>query len=162
MTPELDKRIQVLEDIEAIRKLKAMYCYLADAGIAGDISKYDELVAHFTEDGWVDFEGFGVHKGKEALGKFFKELVHSLWTYAAHLAVNPVIEMDGDRARGKWFVHVPGTTRKSNRAVWIQGKYDEVYVRVAGEWKWQSIRFIPDFYTPFDEGWARTRIMSLD
>lgn len=162
MTLELEKRILVLEDIESIRKLKARYCYLADGGIAGAVDRYDELVAHFADDGWVDFEGFGVHRGKEALGRFFKELVHSLWSYAAHMAVNPVIEVDGERARGTWFVHVACTTRKANRAVWVQGKYDEEYVKVGGKWKWRSIRFTPDFFTPIEEGWARTRIMSLE
>ena len=162
MTQNIGKRIQVLEDIESIRKLKALYCYLADGGIAGDLSKYDELVACFVDGGWVDFEGFGVHKGKEALGKFFKELVHSLWSYAAHMAVNPVIEVDGERATGKWLVHVACTTRNANRAVWVQGKYDEEYVKVGGKWMWRSIRFTPDYFTPFDEGWARIRIMSMD
>lgn len=162
MTQDLETRIRALEDIEAIRKLKALYCYLADCGIAGDIGKYDELVARFSDDGWVDFEGFGVHKGKEALERFFKETVHSLWSYASHMAVNLVIEVEGDRARGKWFVHVACTTRGSNRAVWVQGTYDEEYVKVGGEWKWKSIRFTPDFFTPFDEGWAKTRIMSLE
>jgi SnoaL-like domain len=162
MNSELVKRIRVLEDIESIKKLKALYCYLADEGIAGDVGRYDELVSHFTDDGWVDFEGFGIHKGKEALGKFFKELVHSLWSYAAHMVMNPIIEVDGDNANGKWFAHVACTTRESNRAVWVQGIYDEEYVKVVGEWKWKYIKFTPDFFTPFDEGWVKTRIMNLE
>jgi len=161
MTTEMERRIQALEDIESIRKLKALYCDLADGGIAGDAAMYDRLVARFVDGGWVDFEGFGVHKGKEALGRFFKELVHSLWSYAAHMAVNPVIEVDGERATGTWLVLVACTTRATNRAVWVQGKYDEEYVKVGGEWMWRSIRFTPDYFTPFDEGWARTRIMSM-
>ena len=33
---ELEARIRVLEDIEAIKKLKATYCYLCDAGLTID------------------------------------------------------------------------------------------------------------------------------
>jgi len=39
MTQELENRIRVFEDIEAIKKLKASYCYLVDGEVAGDASK---------------------------------------------------------------------------------------------------------------------------
>ena len=38
MTKGETERIQILEDVEAIKKLKASYCYWADAGIGGDIA----------------------------------------------------------------------------------------------------------------------------
>ncbi len=60
MPESIEQRITVLQDIEKIKNLKARYCNLADEGIAGDLSKYDELVEHFTEDARVEFIGFGV------------------------------------------------------------------------------------------------------
>lgn len=155
MSQETDQRVQLLLDIEEIKNLKASYCYLADAGIAGDLSKYDELVGHFAEEGFVDFEGVGVFRGKAALEEFFKGVVHPLWAYAAHMVMNPLIRVDGDSATGKWFVHVACTLREENRAAWIQGKYEEEYVRVDGVWKWHSISFKPDFQTTYEEGWVK-------
>ncbi|MEW6442729.1 MAG: nuclear transport factor 2 family protein [bacterium] len=158
---ELKGKIQTLLDIEAIKNLRALYCYLVDGAIAGDKSRYDELVSRFVDDAWLDFNVFGYYEGKEAIAKFFREIVDPLWSYAAHMVMNPIIEVSGDQANGRWFVHALATTRESNRALWVQGRYDEQYVRVNGDWKWKSITFTPDFYTPFDEGWAKTKMMKL-
>lgn len=155
------KRIQVLEDIEAIKRLKASYCYLVDAAIAGDSSKWDELLAHFTDDAWADFELLGRYEGRENVGKLFKEIVASLLSYSAHMVSNPIIQVDGDEARGRWYVHVPLTGKAENMAGWLQGRYDEEYAKVNGEWKWRSITATFDFITPYDQGWVKTRIASI-
>ena len=154
--------VQTLQDIEKIKILKARYCYLADAGIAGDTSKYDELLALFTDDAKVDFVGIGVWEGKTAIGGFFKDLVNSLWSYASHMVMNPIIEVEGIEAKGLWRVHCLATTRKTNQAVWIHGDYEETYLKVGSDWKWKSIKFSSDFYSPYDEGWAKTKMITLE
>jgi len=55
MTQELEARLQVIEDTEAIKNLRATYCYLVDAGVAGDASKLDELVELFTDDARTEY-----------------------------------------------------------------------------------------------------------
>jgi hypothetical protein len=157
------ERMQILEDVEAIKKLKASYCYWADAGIAGDASQMDELVAHFTDDQpWADFGAFGVHKGKEAVRAFFKELVVGTLSYSAHMVSNPIIEVDGNKATGKWYVDVPCTLRGAERPMWLQARYEEEYVKESGKWKWKSITTHFDFITPFDEGWVKTPMITLE
>ena len=53
MTDSLEARVQRLEDIEAIRQLKAEYCDICD-----DSHNPDRIVTIFTEDGvW---EGKGI------------------------------------------------------------------------------------------------------
>jgi len=156
MNPGLEKRIRILEDIEAIRKLKALYCYLADAAIAGDTAKWDDLMARFTDhEPWADFEPFGVHKGKQAVASFFKDTVSSFLSYSAHMVSNPIIEVEGNQATGRWYVDVPCTVRPVNRPAWLQAKYEEAYVKEEGLWKWKSITARFDFISPFDEGWVR-------
>ncbi len=163
MSKSLEERIQILEDIESIKKLKASYCYWADAGTAGDASAMERLVDHFTDDEpWADFGAFGLHKGKEAVGAFYKEVVPSTLSYSAHMVANPVIEVAGDRAKGRWYVDVPCTLRGAERALWLQAKYDEEYVREGGKWKWQSITAKFDFISPFDEGWVKTPMISTE
>ncbi len=161
MTDDVSTRIQLLEDIEAIRKLKASYCYLVDAAVAGDSAKWDELLGHFTDDAWADFELLGRYEGIENVCKLFKEVVASLLSYSAHMVGNPIIQVNGDEARGKWYVHVPLTGKANNMAGWLQGKYDEEYVKVNGEWKWKSMTTTFDFITPYDEGWVKTRMASI-
>ncbi|UCD56104.1 MAG: nuclear transport factor 2 family protein [Candidatus Hydrogenedentota bacterium] len=161
MTDKLEERITVIEDTESIKKLRARYCYLVDDAVAGDTAKWDEFMTHFVDDSWIDFELLGRHEGKEAVGKFYREVVASTLSYSAHMVSNPIIEVDGDEAQGRWYVHVPLTGRAEDMAGWLQGRYEEEYVKVNGQWKWKSITARFDFITPYDEGWAKTRIVSM-
>ena len=163
MSKTVEDRIQIIEDVESIKKLKASYCYWVDAGIAGDAPQMDELVAHFTEnEPWADFGPFGLHKGKEAVGAFFREVVVGTLSYSAHMVSNPIIEVDGSKATGKWYVDVPCTLRGAKRPLWLQAKYNEEYVKEGGQWRWKSIATRFDFITPFDEGWVKTPVVSME
>ena len=114
---------------------------------------------HFTDDAWIDFSELGIHRGKDAVGKFYKEVVAQDLSYSAHMVSNPIIEVDGDKAEGKWYVFVPCTFRATDTPVWLQGKYEEEYVKVEGEWKWRSMTTRFDFISPFEEGWVKTRMI---
>ncbi len=163
MSKTVEERVQTLEDMESIKKLKASYCYWVDAGIAGDASQMDELIAHFTDhEPWADFGPFGVHKGKEAVAAFFREVVAGTLSYSAHMVSNPIIEVDGSKGKGRWYVDVPCTLRGAERPLWLQAQYEEEYVKEGGEWKWKSITARFDFITPFDEGWVRTPMISME
>ena len=43
------------------------------------------------------------------------------------------------------------------QAVWGSARYEEEYVRQGGEWKIHQLRLIPNFWTPFDQGWVKKR-----
>ena len=161
MTTDLENRIIVLEDIEAIKKLKYRYCYLADAGIGGDEARMDELISNFTEDGWVDFSEFGIHKGKKAIEAFYKNVVAQTLSYSAHMVSNPVIQVDGKNASGDWYVFVPCTLRMTDTPAWLQGKYEETYEKINGKWYWKSMTARFDFISPYDEGWVKTRMVNI-
>jgi hypothetical protein len=161
METALERKIKILEDIEAIKKLKHRYCFLVDAGIAGDMAKIDELLANFTEDAWVDFSQFGVHKGKKALESFFKEFVPQALSYSAHLVSNPIINVDNNTASGKWYFFVPCTFRQSQMPTWILGKYEEAYVKIADKWHWKSMIARFDFISPFADGWVKTPMANI-
>ena len=153
---KLEKRIRVLEDIEEIRKLKATYCYLCDSGLS-DKQVRDELISHFTEDAHVDF-GIGagaIFDGKDGLEIFLGQLVPGAVSFCMHMVHNPIIEVDGDRATGRWYYEAPTTDKASGRAQWVAGTYHEEYARVQGCWKIRSIRTEWNYISPYDEGWAR-------
>lgn len=159
MTEDLAKRIQILEDKDAIQELKVTWCRLADAAIAGDESKWDEILSHFTEDVTADFGPMGQFKGKAALEKIYKETIPEIMTFSAHMILNSIIEVDGDTAKGSWYFFVPATMAGINKAAWAKGSYEDEFVRVDGRWMWKSLKGETDFMTPFDEGWVKTPVI---
>jgi hypothetical protein len=74
------------------------------------------------------------------------------------MVLNPIIEVSGDRATGVWYLFQPCTYADGERAVWGSARYDEEYVRVNGEWKFQNLTLTSHFWTPFDgKGWVETQ-----
>eukprot|EP00657_Telonema_sp_P-1_P011148 TRINITY_DN6007_c0_g1_i1.p1 TRINITY_DN6007_c0_g1~~TRINITY_DN6007_c0_g1_i1.p1 ORF type:complete len:137 (-),score=44.66 TRINITY_DN6007_c0_g1_i1:156-566(-) len=78
--------------------------------------------------------------------------------FAAHLAMNFVIDVDGDTAVGKWRILMPCTMMEDGVQVsrWILGDYDEAYVRKDGQWLFSRIDFLVNFNVPSLESWAGT------
>jgi ketosteroid isomerase-like protein len=154
----LEKRIRVLEDIEEIRKLKARYAAACDINAEpGSVYSAREIASLFTEDAVFDPGVMGkVVRGRKAIQEVFTGSTHWM-SFAVHLVNNPIIDVDGDRAKGTWYLFQAATFIKGDRAVWGSGRYDEEYARVDGQWKISSWKLTSFFWTPFDEGWARTQ-----
>lgn len=88
------RRLQRLEDAEAIRNLIAVYGPLADAGKADDVAKL------WTEDGEYDVGGYGVAKGRAAIAGLIAGDTHRELMAAgcAHILSPHHIIIDRDRA----------------------------------------------------------------
>ena len=82
---ELERRIQVLEDSEAIKKLKARYCAYCDNNYDAD-----GIASLFTEDAVWDGGDFGKYEGREAIRTFFRG-APKLFPFAIHQVMNPII-----------------------------------------------------------------------
>ena len=67
---ELAKRLQVLEDIEAIKKMKAEFHALCDEGY----TDLDGIMDFFVEEGVWDGEAFGTYKGRAAIRALFADV----------------------------------------------------------------------------------------
>jgi ketosteroid isomerase-like protein len=153
MPSDLEERLRRLEDIEAIRALKMRYCDLCDRGYDAD-----SLMPLFTEDAVWDGGMFGRYEGARRIRRFF-EATGAIVRFARHYVTNSVIDVDGDRASGRWYLLQAATMpgRDGERAVWGAARYDERYLRAAEGWKFESIVLEWDFWTPHDEGWAKLR-----
>jgi SnoaL-like protein len=147
-TGDLEKRITVLEDIEAIKQLKARYCAVCD-----DDHNPDKITTLFAEDGIWEGGDFGKAAGHAAIRKLF-EGFQKMIGFSQHNVMNPIIEVDGNRARGVWYLLGPFTFRKDNGARWIACKYEDDYVKVNGEWKYQHLRAIIRVQAEYEKGWA--------
>src|SRR5260370_30256692 len=95
----LARKVRVLEDIEAIKQLKALYCKYCDGGWAGPTHDYDKIAALFTEDAVTDGTA-GRTQGRENIRRLYKSYQAS--PLAFHRLTNPIIEAAGDRASGNW------------------------------------------------------------
>ena len=152
-TEDLEKRIKNLEDVEAIKQLKAQYCLYCD-----DNFDADKLTSLFAEDSIWESAAGGQIKGKEDIHAFFAS-ASKMMSFAIHMVMNPIIEVDGDRARGRWLLSQPNTRFEGNQAIWGAASYDNDYIRDNGEWKIKHLKITSIFWTPFDQGWAKQRFL---
>ncbi len=152
MSDEILKRLQRLEDIEAIRRLKHTYCYACD-----DHYNTEKLRQVFSPDAVWEAEGFGQYVGVDAICDFFDQVSNDI-VAAAHLVMNDVIEIsdDGLTAKGVWRNCQPVTTvdNDSHQAAWMLARYDEIYIKVDGRWLIKNLMASIQFTAPYKEGWA--------
>jgi hypothetical protein len=152
MSDALAERIDRLESVEAIKKLKHIYMRYCDLGYPPD-----KLGPLFAEDAvWTGRE-FGHHRGRAAIEAFFGGVSAQI-VFAAHLAMNAIIEVDGDRGTGKWRIFMPCTMMEDGRKVsrWLLGDYEEEYIRLSGVWLFKKIDFLANYNVPFDQSWAES------
>ncbi len=150
---DITRRVQTLEDIEAIKKLKARYCAGADE------RDEDKFVGCFTEDAVWDGGNFGHYEGRAAIRDFFGTIPQVL-SFAIHYVMNPRIEVNGDTATGAWYLLEPCTMVEGGaQAVWGVAKYEEEYVREDGEWKIRKLILAPECWTPFEQGWVNQQFI---
>src|SRR5260370_42487139 len=91
----VERRLQVLEDAEAIRNLKARYAALCD-----DQYDADGIAALFTEDALWESPTLGRFEGREAIRGFF-QAASGIFSFAIHYSLKGHIEVDAAGARSR-------------------------------------------------------------
>ncbi len=146
----LESRIQRLEDLEAIRQLKAEYCEICD-----DHHNPDRIVTIFTEDGIWEGKGIAHATGHAEIRALFQKF-QAMMSFTQHMTMNPRIEVHGDTAEGTWYFFGPFTFREDNQAKWQAARYQEKYAKVNGQWKIKHLRVKgPAISADYETGWAR-------
>ena len=144
---DLEKRIRVMEDIEAIKKLKAKYFRCVDKKL------WEEMETVLTEDAVADY-GMGIEllQGRKAIIEFLKKNLGRDSMISVHQGHNPEIEITSDTtARGVWVLNdrlIIQTIATSSG--WRY--YEDEYVKVNGEWKKKSTKI-----TNILEEWTQTK-----
>ena len=150
---DLEHRVRVLEDIDAIKEVTYRYLYHCD-----DSYNPDGIASLFTEDGVRDQGSQGRIVGREAVRATFAE-ASKRTVFAAHFGFNPIVTVNGDEAHASWYTFQTFTVRgdDGDRAMWRAGRYENDMVRVNGEWKFKLMVTSETFFTPYDQGWAKLR-----
>lgn len=154
MSEDLEARVKVLEDMEAIKKLKYRMLYYLDHR---DFAAANDC---FSSNPKMDCGEYGKPVGRDEVTKFHMEILPKMSKFTMHFIFNPDIEITGETtAKGRYYGYIPRTTA-NNEANFLCVMYDEEYVKENGVWKISS--YAIDFVytiTRYDgfpyEGWPR-------
>jgi hypothetical protein len=147
----LEARIRRTEDIQAITRLKSLYCNTVDRGFPRDKRPGETIEDIFVEDGLWDAgqqrSGIG-WAGIRAALKSPEELPLGI-----HLVLNPLIEVDGDTATGQWHLLMM-MTLPDGQPWWATAIYNDEFVRTSKGWRFKAIRITPILAAPHAKGWG--------
>jgi hypothetical protein len=130
---ELEKRVMALEDLEEIKILQRQYMACLDN------IQFDKVLDFFTEDAEVEVRNSGLQKGKKNFSKIYLEtLAERTERHDGHLVGQPVITVDGNKAKGHWTVYMFFSVPTIE---WVQGRNDCGYVKENGKWKFSKLKF---------------------
>jgi len=135
---DLERRLERLEDIEAIRRLKWRYGLAADQRSASR-PNVASMVALFTEDAVWECNRYGRALGREAIRTLLAQAPAGI-EWSLHFLQDTNIDIASDRrsARGRWYLLEAArmTNPKNGKAesVWISGIYDDEFVRTGERW----------------------------
>ena len=141
---ELEKRVQAIEDVEAIKKLHQKYMNLMDN------LHYKEVLELFTEDATAEIRNSGVKRGRKGLSEIYLGIGSLKKSRdVAHMAIQPDITVNADNAVGTWLIYM---FFFSPTVEWVQGRNDVEYRKENGIWKISKLKFTrtlaskPDMY----------------
>ncbi|MFI2561083.1 nuclear transport factor 2 family protein [Nocardia farcinica] len=151
-------RVQRLEDIESIKRLKSDYARTCDLG-----ADPDDLLALFAPDGDIVWRSnvFGEHLGHQAIHDWFAG-VAGMMPWAAHFMVNPVIDIatGGNTATGRWDLLEFATMAQTDDAdemepVVMTGWYTDEFRKIDGRWYFTEINIDMQQMSGWHQGWVR-------
>ncbi len=161
MPEDLEARLRALEDREAIRELRATYCFLVDDG------RFDELVDDwFTEDARCEFRAADgsiepmLAQGREQVRALFSQGVALLLRDMSHTVHNHRIRVEDGRASGDCYFELTATEVASGEDVVGAGRYIDRYRREGDRWRFAERRAEIFFMAPRAEGWNRQRFIA--
>jgi ketosteroid isomerase-like protein len=149
--PELEARVAQLE--ETVNKLGALARETADVREIQEVqyrylnalmlTEWDKCAECFAEDALVDVALHDPVKGRENIRAWFKEelsLTHA--GMEGDVCVNPIITVNGDTAKGDFMLFMMYFYARTGQSMfWVQGRYNNDFVRENGKWKIAAMRW---------------------
>ena len=155
---DLESRIARLEDIEAIKNLKARYAYYCDHGYDAD-----GMASLFVEDSSWESNAFGNYRGRAAIHAFQSDVSKQI-RWALHFMICPVVNIsaDGESATGTWYLIEFATMVRADHAedtgvldaVVMSAVYNDTFVRENGEWRFKKVEVEFHQVSDLDKGWV--------
>ena len=154
---KLEKRVTLLEDIQAIEQLQRMYGYYFVNAM------YQEVIDLFSENTEsVEITDHGVFRGKEGVNRLYAGMVGTKlpgWMFFEIVQSQGVIHIapDGKTATGRWYTPAfecrPfGGVKKQT---WEFGVYDNEYIKENGKWYFKKLHWNLTYWTTFEKGFLK-------
>jgi ketosteroid isomerase-like protein len=137
---EISQRLQVLEDLEAIKNLHRDYVFCLNN------REWEKTTECFTENAIAHIFRHPRCNGKNEIHRLFVDVmsrVNSGKGRDGHFATMPVIEVNGNKAKGHWLLYIFITDPVTGHALrWTQGRYECEYEKNAGKWKFSKLVWV--------------------
>ncbi len=154
----LKEQLTTLQDIEEIKRLQRAYGYYLENWMT------DEVVDLFSDSpDTVLLVHAGEFRGKEGVKKFFRargkdrgrripEFFHQV------MQLSPIIDVapDGKTAEGRWYGFGANASPVKDGVFqgWMDGVYENEYVKENGRWKIKKLGWYMYFFAPYFKGWV--------
>jgi SnoaL-like domain len=154
---ELESKVRILEDIEAIKRLQRAFGFYLEHWM------YEEILDCFSDSPEVMLNILvGVYLGKEGVRRYVTgekerslnpELLHQVMQLSGIVDIDP----DGKTAAGRWYgfglVAIPSGAGVIQRL--FNGIYTCRYIKEGGRWKILKITWNPTYSCSPTEGWVK-------
>lgn len=157
----LEDQVRTLQDIEAIKKLQRAFGYYLEHWMAEDII---DLFADGPDTSLL--VAAGEFRGKENITRFCHqgkddieirkyenpEYLHQVMQLSGIIDVDP----DGKTAKGRWYGFGANALPAGEGIApgWMNGVYENEYVKENGKWKFKKVRWCMTFNAPYMNGWV--------
>ncbi len=134
---DLELRLQKLEDIEAIRRLKAAYLHHCDH------KNVDAIQACFAEgEVHIDYGALGTFSRREDFIALYQELACHDHIIDMHHGQNAQIQWhSAEQASATWDLYFHQIDHKNNTLTQLAGSYKDEYRKQTGQWRMVSTVF---------------------
>ena len=153
----LERELQVLKDIEAIKQLKGKYFRCLDCKL------WDDLAECFAEDATTSYSG-GKYSfnGRDAIMKFFRENMPASMV-SMHQGHHPEIEITGETtAKAIWGFEDYLIIKQANMGLRGAAFYRDEYVKIKGHWKIKHTGYNRIFEEVWDRGETKSCRITAD
>jgi hypothetical protein len=154
---ELEGKVAVLEDLEAIKRLQRSYGYYLEHWM------YEEVIDCFADDPDTELNIMvGIYTGKEGIRRYFSgEKARSMNPEVLHqiMQLSGVVDIDSERktAEGRWYGWGV-TSLPAGEGVlqtWTNGIYTSKYLKENGKWKILKLMWNPVIMPRPGAGWVK-------
>jgi len=163
---ELEKEVQLQEDIQEIEHLQRKYGYYFDNNM------WAEIVDLFSDNAEsVEIVDHGVFYGKKGVRRIYWDMFNAggqtrmspPWMQFIVIQIGGLVDVspDGKSAKGRWQTWLCEAKPYGayNRQEWLHGYYENKYVKEDGKWKMSLLHWNNTFCSPFEDGWLNLPLM---
>jgi hypothetical protein len=148
----LRAQVQDLTAREEIRQLTCEYMQ------AMHDARWEDAVACFSEEASYDHGVLGELRGLEDIRHFYTKFMpvyEEAGGWSFDILADPVIEVSGDSAEGRWFLLTLLIDPDNQKPAWSIATLDYEYRREDGKWKFFRNHCIHEhILSPYDKGWG--------